>query len=146
VLPVLFTVGEFPVKAYGVSKALAAIVAGLVLARAFRRRGLDGAVALALVLHAMLWGFLRAKLALKLKAAQHATAIVTGLECPWANEAGAFVVNALDPADQEAFLRHLGVCAACRHEVIELTPIAQLLTAAGRSRPGGEHRATNIDQ
>lgn len=60
--PVLFTVFGFPIQSYGVSKALAAIVAGLVLARAFRRHGLPGDVAWSVVLHGTLWGFLGAKL------------------------------------------------------------------------------------
>jgi phosphatidylglycerol:prolipoprotein diacylglycerol transferase len=39
VLPVLFTVFGFPVGSYGLSKAVAALVAGLVLARALGYRG-----------------------------------------------------------------------------------------------------------
>ena len=57
-LPVLFTVFGFPVGSYGLSKAVAALVAGLVLARAFqttRRRR-------AVPVPAVLWGFLGAKL------------------------------------------------------------------------------------
>lgn len=61
-LPVLFTVFGFPVQSYGVSKALAAFVAGLVLARAFRRHGLASDAAWSLVLWAMLWGFVGATL------------------------------------------------------------------------------------
>lgn len=61
-LPVLFTVLGWPVQSYGVSKALAALVAGLVLARAFRRHGLPSEVAWTLVVHAVLWGFVGAKL------------------------------------------------------------------------------------
>jgi len=62
VFPVLFTVFGVPVQAYGVSKALALLVGGLVLARAFRRHNLNGDLAWSLALHAMLWGFLGAKL------------------------------------------------------------------------------------
>ncbi len=61
-LPVLFTVFGFPVGSYGLSKAVAALVAGLVLARAFQRRGLPSAAAWSLVVPAVLWGFLGAKL------------------------------------------------------------------------------------
>lgn len=48
-------------QSYGVSKALAALVAALVLARGFRRHGLDSDAAWALVSQALLWGFLGAK-------------------------------------------------------------------------------------
>lgn len=61
-LPVLFTVFGWPVQSYGVSKALAALVAGLVLARAFRRHGLPSEAAWTLVVPAVLWGFIGAKL------------------------------------------------------------------------------------
>ncbi len=47
---------------YGLSKAVAALVAGLVLARALQRRGLPSDAAWSLVLPAVLWGFLGAKL------------------------------------------------------------------------------------
>ena len=61
-LPVLFTVFGFPVQSYGVSKVVAALVAGFVLARAFRRHALPSDAAWSLVVHAMLWGLLGAKL------------------------------------------------------------------------------------
>lgn len=60
--PVLFTIFGFDVQTYGVSKALAAIVAAVLLARAFRRIGLATEQAHNLVLWATLWGFVGAKI------------------------------------------------------------------------------------
>ena len=59
--PVLFSVLGFDVQTYGVSKALAAFVAALLLARAFERRGLSRQHAYSLVLWSTVWGFVGAK-------------------------------------------------------------------------------------
>jgi len=42
-------------------------------------------------------------------------------------ELGAFVLGALDPAEQRAVEAHLAVCGACRAELAELAPLAGLL-------------------
>ena len=60
--PVLFELGGIELSSYGVSKALAAIVAGLLLARELRRRGLDPGLAYSLTLAATVAGFVGAKL------------------------------------------------------------------------------------
>lgn len=60
--PVLFEVLGFPVNSYGVSKAAAALVAGWLLAREFRRLGWDPDRAWSLVLWATLAGFVGGKL------------------------------------------------------------------------------------
>ena len=60
--PVLLSIFGFDIQTYGVSKALAAWVAALLLARAFERRGMGGRQqAYSLVLWSTLWGFLGAK-------------------------------------------------------------------------------------
>lgn len=61
-LPELFTIFGITVQSYGISKALAILVAGLVLARAFRRHNLSGDAAWSLVIHTTIWGFVGAKL------------------------------------------------------------------------------------
>jgi len=61
VQPVLFSVMGFDIQSYGVSKALAALVAAFILARAFERLGLKRDSAYALVMWATLWGFVGAK-------------------------------------------------------------------------------------
>jgi len=61
VQPVLFSVFGFDIQSYGASKALAAFVAALVLARAFERLGLKRDSAYALVMWATIWGFVGAK-------------------------------------------------------------------------------------
>lgn len=61
-LPELFTIFGITVQSYGVSKAFAILVAGLVLARAFRRHNLSGDAAWSLVIHTTIWGFVGAKL------------------------------------------------------------------------------------
>jgi anti-sigma-K factor RskA len=49
---------------------------------------------------------------------------------------GAYAVNALEPAEQDAFERHLEACAACRQEVAELrATTARLAVAASTSAP-----------
>jgi len=60
--PVLFTVFGIPVQSYGTSKALAAIVAGMILGRSFQRMGLRKATAHWLVFWATVWGFVGAKI------------------------------------------------------------------------------------
>ena len=59
--PVLFSVLGFDIQSYGVSKVLAALVAALILARAFDRVGLERDPAYSLVMWAALWGFVGAK-------------------------------------------------------------------------------------
>lgn len=59
--PVLFSLFGLPVQSYGVSKALAALVAAWLLARAFANRGLARDDAYALTTAAALWGFVGAK-------------------------------------------------------------------------------------
>lgn len=59
--PVLFSILGFDVQAYGVSKALAALVGAWLLGRAFRRLGRDQELAYSLVWWATLWGFVGAK-------------------------------------------------------------------------------------
>jgi phosphatidylglycerol:prolipoprotein diacylglycerol transferase len=61
VRPVLFSVLGFDVQSYGVSKALAALVAAMLLARAFERQGLKRDSAYSLVMWATVWGFAGAK-------------------------------------------------------------------------------------
>lgn len=60
--PVLFSIFGLDVQTYGVSKALAALVAAYLLARAFERSGLKKDHAHALVLWATVWGFVGAKI------------------------------------------------------------------------------------
>jgi phosphatidylglycerol:prolipoprotein diacylglycerol transferase len=62
VRPVLFSVFGFDIQSYGVSKALAALVAAYPLARAFDRLGLKRDSAYALVIWATIWGFVGAKI------------------------------------------------------------------------------------
>ncbi|MFF8833450.1 anti-sigma factor domain-containing protein [Streptomyces sp. NPDC015131] len=49
--------------------------------------------------------------------------------------AGAYVLDALDGEEREAFVRHLEGCAACAREVRELTATAALLGAAVAAPP-----------
>lgn len=60
--PVLFQIGGLHVTSYGVSKALAALVAGWLLARELRRQRLDPELAYPLTLAAVAGGFAGAKL------------------------------------------------------------------------------------
>lgn len=60
--PVLFTLGGIDVTGYGVSKALAILVAGWLLARELRRRGYDRELAQPLTLAGAVAGFAGAKL------------------------------------------------------------------------------------
>ena len=60
--PVLFSVFGFDIQSYGVSKALAALVADFLLARAFERCALKRDSAYSLVMWATIWGFVGAKI------------------------------------------------------------------------------------
>lgn len=60
--PVLFSILGFDIQTYGVSKAAAAVVAALILGRAFHRHGLRKDDAHTLVLWATVWGFVGAKI------------------------------------------------------------------------------------
>ena len=60
--PVLFSVFGFDIQSYGVSKALAALVAAFMLARAFERLGLKRDSAYSLATWATIWGFVGAKI------------------------------------------------------------------------------------
>jgi phosphatidylglycerol:prolipoprotein diacylglycerol transferase len=62
VRPVLFSVFGFDIQSYGVSKALAALVAAFLLARAFDRLALKRDFAYSLVMWATIWGFVGAKI------------------------------------------------------------------------------------
>jgi len=62
VRPVLFSVFGFDIQSYGVSKALAALVAAFMLARAFERLGLKRDSAYSLVMWGTIWGFVGAKI------------------------------------------------------------------------------------
>ncbi|HEU4976458.1 MAG TPA: anti-sigma factor [Baekduia sp.] len=50
--------------------------------------------------------------------------------CPHHDDVGAWVLGALDPADERAFRAHLGTCARCQADVEELGAVADLLPAA----------------
>ncbi|WP_407343570.1 prolipoprotein diacylglyceryl transferase [Pengzhenrongella phosphoraccumulans] len=60
--PVLFSIFGLDIQSYGVSKALAALVAAYLLARAFERLGFKRDSAYSLVLWATIWGFVGAKI------------------------------------------------------------------------------------
>ena len=60
--PVLFSVFGFDIQSYGVSKALAALVAAFLLARAFERLALKRDSAYSLVMWTTIWGFVGAKI------------------------------------------------------------------------------------
>ena len=60
--PVLFEIAGLPVNSYGVSKAVAALLAGYLLAREFRRLGWDPDRAWSLVVWGTVSGFLGGKL------------------------------------------------------------------------------------
>lgn len=59
--PILFSVFGLDIQSYGVSKAMAALAAALLLARAFERIGLTRDSAHSLVLYSTCWGFAGAK-------------------------------------------------------------------------------------
>lgn len=71
--PVLFEIFGLPINSYGVSKALAAIVAGYLLAREFRRLGWDPDRAWNIVFTATVLGFLGGKLYYLAENAQNLT-------------------------------------------------------------------------
>lgn len=60
--PILFEIGGLSLTSYGVSKALAALVAWWMIARELRRRGLDANPALTLTMAGLIGGFGGAKL------------------------------------------------------------------------------------
>lgn len=60
--PVLFSILGIDIQSYGLSKALAALVAAWLLGRAFEQLGLKKDSAHALVLWATIWGFVGAKI------------------------------------------------------------------------------------
>jgi len=62
VRPVLFSILGIDIQSYGLSKALAALVAAWLLGRAFEQLGLKKDSAHALVLWATIWGFVGAKI------------------------------------------------------------------------------------
>jgi len=62
VRPILFSVFGFDIQSYGVSKALAALVAAFILARGFEQRGFKRDSAYSLVMWATIWGFVGAKI------------------------------------------------------------------------------------
>lgn len=62
VRPVLFSILGIDIQSYGLSKALAALVAAWLLGRAFERLGLKKDSAHALVLWATIWGFVGARI------------------------------------------------------------------------------------
>ena len=59
--PILFSILGIDIQTYGVSKALAALAAAVLVARAFERRGIDRSLAYPLVMWATVWGFAGAK-------------------------------------------------------------------------------------
>ncbi|GAB3366196.1 hypothetical protein ATK30_5571 [Amycolatopsis echigonensis] len=60
------------------------------------------------------------------------------LSCPMTDEAAAYLLKNLRPAEHERFRRHLRVCIACRRETDELGPVVDLLRGLRPDRP--EHR------
>lgn len=71
--PVLFDLFGFPINSYGVSKALAAIAAGYLLAREFRRLGWEPERAWNMVLAATVLGFAGGKLYFLAENIEHLT-------------------------------------------------------------------------
>jgi len=61
VRPILFSLFGVPIGSYGVSKALAALVAGWLLVRLFVRRGLNPDDAYTMTFAGAVWGFVGAK-------------------------------------------------------------------------------------
>src|SRR5260370_33350911 len=55
--------------------------------------------------------------------------------------AGAYVMNALDPADLRRVERHLARCQECADEVADLREVVGCLAAASASRPPAELKA-----
>ena len=50
-------------------------------------------------------------------------------------EAAAYALGALEPADEQAFLRHLGDCAVCRDELDALQGVVRALPLAAPQHP-----------
>lgn len=71
--PVLFSILGFDVQTYGVSKVLAAVVGGLLLARAFEQRNLPRDSAYSLAMWATVWGFVGGKIYYLLEQAPNIT-------------------------------------------------------------------------
>lgn len=71
--PVLFSIFGVQIQSYGLSKALAALVGAYLLGRAFQRIGYDKEQAHSLVLWAVLWGFVGAKVYFLAEHWQHFT-------------------------------------------------------------------------
>jgi len=71
--PVLFSIFGFDIQSYGVSKALAALLAAFLLGRAFARHGLKKDDAYSLVMWATIWGFVGAKIYFLLEHADEIT-------------------------------------------------------------------------
>ncbi|MFJ1967666.1 anti-sigma factor domain-containing protein [Streptomyces sp. NPDC087903] len=59
---------------------------------------------------------------------------------------GAYVLHALPPAEEAAFDNHLAGCAACRHEVAELSAVTLQLAAAEDAVPSSGLRERVLDQ
>ncbi|MCB2412692.1 prolipoprotein diacylglyceryl transferase [Demequina sp. TTPB684] len=72
--PVLFSILGLDIQTYGISKAAAAVVAAILLGRAFRRHGLNKDDAYTFVLWATVWGFVGAKIYYLLENASTLTA------------------------------------------------------------------------
>jgi anti-sigma-K factor RskA len=62
-------------------------------------------------------------------------------DCAWSASVAAYVLGALDGAEQRAFEAHLADCARCRQEVAGLSPAVELLaTGVDQVEPPGELR------
>jgi anti-sigma-K factor RskA len=57
---------------------------------------------------------------------------------------GAYVMDAVPPADQQAFERHLGGCAACQDEVRTMREATARLAAAAAAEPRPELRGQTL--
>lgn len=71
--PVLFSILGFDVQTYGVSKVLAAVIGGLLLAWAFEQRNLPRDSAYSLAMWATVWGFVGGKIYYLLEQAPNIT-------------------------------------------------------------------------
>jgi phosphatidylglycerol:prolipoprotein diacylglycerol transferase len=76
--PVLFSLGGVDITSYGASKALAALVAGWLLARELQRRGIDRRLTYPLTLAGFVGGFAGAKLYYLAEHAGHLSAMDFG--------------------------------------------------------------------
>jgi len=59
---------------------------------------------------------------------------------------GAYVVDALDPAEREEFERHLTTCAMCRAEIAELSEATSMLSLLTEQAPPPEVWARTVAQ